>query len=129
MFGPQPDSFLEVLAVAGVRVPEGTTATEGRSVNGADGFDDAFRFTKNGARLAKDGTGLKRSTYVPPQRPALVGSRRDRRRRRRQKRRLRRVYRAHRSERRWVARVKRTALILFLVISSLLCVYAFFLSR
>ncbi|NJI60418.1 MULTISPECIES: hypothetical protein [Microbacterium] len=98
-------------------------------MNGADGFDDAFRFTKNGARLAKDGTGLKRSTYVPPQRPALVGSRRDRRRRRRQKRRLRRVYRAHRSERRWVARVKRTALILFLVISSLLCVYAFFLSR
>ncbi len=98
-------------------------------MSGADGFDEAFRFTNNGARLAKDGSGLKRSTYVPPQRPALVGSRRERRRRRRQKRRLRRVYRAHRPERRWVAWVKRTALILFLVVSPLLLVYALFLSK
>ncbi|MHC9046858.1 hypothetical protein ACYX8G_19915 [Microbacterium saperdae] len=95
----------------------------------ADGFDDAFRFANNGARLAKDGTGLKRSTYVPPQRPALVGSRRERRRRRRQKRRLRRVYRAHRPERRWVAWVKRTALILFLVVSSLLFAYVLFIYK
>lgn len=98
-------------------------------MSGADGFDDAFRFSNNGARSAKDGSGLKRSTYVPPQRPATVESRTERRRRRRQKRQLQRVYRAHRPERRWTARLKRIALVLILVLGPLFFAYVLFIYK
>lgn len=98
-------------------------------MSGADGFEDAFRFTNNGARVAKDGSGLKRSTYVPPPRPATVESRTQRRRRRRQKRQLQRVYRAHRPEKRWIARLKRIALILILVLGPLFFAYVLFIYK